>query len=54
MRTHSLRAGCATGASGRYLEAQDQAQTGHASDAMVGRYDRDGELRLDNAEGMLL
>ena len=30
------------------------SQTGHASDAMLTRYVRDGELFLDNAAGALL
>ncbi len=29
-------------------------QTGHASDAMLARYIRDGELFVDNAAGALL
>ena len=29
-------------------------QTGHASDAMLARYVRDGELFVDNAAGSLL
>lgn len=29
-------------------------QTGHASDAMLGRYIRDGELFVGNAAGALL
>ena len=31
-----------------------RAQAGHASDAMLSRYIRDGELFLDNAAGALL
>jgi len=31
-----------------------RAQTGHASDAMLARYVRDGELFIDNASGALL
>jgi hypothetical protein len=31
-----------------------KAQTGHASDAMLSRYVRDGELFADNAAGALL
>jgi hypothetical protein len=31
-----------------------RAQTGHASDAMLARYIRDGELFIDNAAGTLL
>ena len=30
------------------------AQTGHASDAMLARYIRDGEMFVDNAAGALL
>lgn len=29
-------------------------QTGHASDVMLGRYIRDGELFTDNAAGVIL
>jgi hypothetical protein len=31
-----------------------RAQTGHASDAMLGRYMRNRELRTGNAAGSLL
>ena len=31
-----------------------RSQTGHASDAMLARYVRDGELFVDNAAGVLL
>jgi hypothetical protein len=31
-----------------------RGQTGHASDAMLARYVRDGELFIDNAAGALL
>jgi hypothetical protein len=31
-----------------------RAQTGHASDAMLGRYIRDGEIFVGNAAGALL
>lgn len=52
---HSLRAGFATsavmvGASTFKI----RAQTGHKSDAMLGRYVRDGNLFTDNAAGAVL
>ncbi len=31
-----------------------RSQTGHASDAMLARYVRDGELFVDNAAGAVL
>ncbi len=52
---HSLRAGFATSAvQGGVSTLKIRAQTGHASDAMLGRYIRDGELFVDNAAGALL
>jgi hypothetical protein len=43
---HSLRAGLATW--------KIRQQTGHASDAMLARYIREGQLFADNAVGALL
>ncbi|MFO1097205.1 MAG: site-specific integrase [Xanthobacteraceae bacterium] len=52
---HSLRAGLATSAAQAGVSAwKIRQQTGHASDAMLGRYVRDGELFIDNAAGALL
>ena len=52
---HSLRAGFATSAvQARVSILKVRAQTGHASDAMLARYIRDGELFVDNAAGVLL
>src|SRR5688572_28418076 len=52
---HSLRAGFATSAAQAGASSwKIRAQTGHASDAMLGRYIRDGELFNDNAAGALL
>lgn len=52
---HSLRAGFATSAAQAGVSTTKiRAQTGHASDAMLGRYIRDGELFIDNAAGALL
>jgi integrase len=52
---HSLRAGFATSAAQAGVSTTKiRAQTGHASDAMLGRYIRDGELFLGNAAGALL
>jgi integrase len=52
---HSLRAGFATSASqAGVLSLKIRQQTGHASDAMLARYVRNGELFTDNACGMLL
>jgi integrase len=52
---HSLRAGFATSAVQAGVSTlKVRAQTGHASDAMLGLYIRDGELFLDNAAGALL
>jgi integrase len=47
---HSLRAGFATSAT----RAKIRQQTGHASDAMLSRYVREGELFRGNAAGILL
>lgn len=52
---HSLRAGFATSAVMAGASTwKIRAQTGHASDAMLSRYVRSGELFTDNASGMLL
>jgi integrase len=52
---HSLRAGFATSAAQAGVSTlKIRAQTGHASDAMVSRYVRDGELFVGNAAGILL
>ena len=52
---HSLRGGFATSAVQAGVSTfKVRAQTGHASDAMLARYIRDGELFLDNAAGALL
>jgi integrase len=52
---HSLHAGFATSAAqAGILSLKIRAQTGHASDAMLARYIRDGELFTENAAGMLL
>jgi integrase len=52
---HSLRAGLATSAVQAGVSTlKIRGQTGHASDAMLVRYVRDGELFLDNAAGALL
>ena len=52
---HSLRAGLATSAAQAGVSAwKIRQQTGHASDAMLGRYVRDGELFIHNAAGTLL
>ncbi|MBB4201052.1 integrase [Rhodoblastus sphagnicola] len=52
---HSLRSGLATSAAQAGVETRKiKDQTGHASDAMLRRYIRDGELFLDNAAGALL
>lgn len=52
---HSLRAGFATSAAQTGVSTlKIRAQTGHASDAMLARYIRDGELFTGNAAGMLL
>lgn len=52
---HSLRAGFATSAAQAGVSTiKIRAQTGHASDVMLGRYIRDGELFTGNAAGALL
>jgi integrase len=52
---HSLRAGFATSAAQMAVPIlKIRAQTGHASDAMLARYVRDGELFVGNAAGALL
>lgn len=52
---HSLRAGLATSAAQAGLPGWlIRRQTGHASDAMLARYIRDGELFTRNAAGALL
>jgi len=52
---HSLRAGFATSATRMGVSTfKIRQQTGHASDAMLSRYVRDGELFLGNAAGVLL
>jgi integrase len=52
---HSLRAGLATSAAAAGVSSwKIRQQTGHASDAMLARYIRDGELFVDNAVAVLL
>ncbi len=52
---HSLRAGLATSAARAGVPVwKIRDQTGHASDAMLGRYVREGELFLGNAAGAIL
>ncbi|MFO6464192.1 site-specific integrase [Jannaschia sp. KMU-145] len=52
---HSLRAGFATSAAKAGVASYKiKQQTGHKSDAMLGRYIRDGELFEGNAAGVLL
>jgi integrase len=52
---HSLRAGFATSAVQAGVSTlKIRGQTGHASDAMLARYIRDGELFVGNAAGALL
>ena len=52
---HSLRAGLATSAAMAGVNSLDiRKQTGHASDAMLARYVRSGELFVNNASGALL
>lgn len=52
---HSLRSGFATSAAIAGVATwRIRKQTGHASDAMLGRYIRDGELFQDNAAGAVL
>jgi hypothetical protein len=51
----SLRAGLVTSAAQQGISSwKIRQQTGHASDAMMARYVRDGEMFLDNAAGALL
>jgi integrase len=52
---HSLRAGFATSAAQAGVQAwRIKAQTRHASDAMLARYIREGDLFSDNAVGAVL
>lgn len=52
---HSLRAGFITSAAKAGISSwKIRQQTGHASDAMVGRYIRDQHIFTDNAAGVLL
>jgi integrase len=52
---HSLRAGLATSAAQAGVPSwKIRQQTGHASDAMLARYVRDGNLFVENAAGALL
>jgi integrase len=52
---HSLRAGFATSAAQAGVSTlKIRSQTGHASDAMLARYVRDGELLTGNAASALL
>jgi integrase len=52
---HSLRAGLATSAAQAGVPSwKIRQQTGHASEAMLARYIRDGELFVDNVAGALL
>ena len=52
---HSLRAGLATSAAQAGVPTwKIRQQTGHASDAMLSRYVRDGELFVGNAVSALL
>ncbi len=52
---HSLRVGIATSAAASGVSSRKiRQQTSHASDAMLARYIRDGELFVDNAAGALL
>jgi len=52
---HSLRAGFAASAVQAGVSTlKIRAQTGHASDAMLAHYVRDGELFVDNAASELL
>jgi integrase len=52
---HSLRAGfCTSSAQAGASTFKIRAQSGHASDNMLARYVRDGQLFLDNAAGVLL
>jgi integrase len=52
---HSLRAGLVTSAAQAGIASwKIRQQTRHASDAMLARYIRDGELFTDNTAGQLL
>src|SRR5690606_22083674 len=52
---HSLRAGLATSAAMAGASAwKIRQQTGHASDAMLNRYIRDGDMFTSNAAGIVL
>jgi len=52
---HSLRAGLATSAAMAGASTfKIRAQTGHASDAMLARYIRDGDMFTNNAAGIIL
>ena len=52
---HSLRAGLATSAAAAGVPVwKIRDQTGHASDAMLHRYIRTGEIFINNAAGALL
>ena len=52
---HSLRSGFATSAAQAGVSSwRIRQQTGHASDAMLAKYIRAGELFVDNAAGALL
>ena len=52
---HSLRAGLATSAAQAGVPSwKIRQQTGHASDAMLARYVRDGNLFIQNAAGAVL
>lgn len=52
---HSLRAGLATSAATAGASAfKIRAQTGHASEAMLARYIRDGDMFTDNAAARVL
>lgn len=52
---HSLRAGFATSAAQAGVSTlKIRAMTGHAADAMLARYVREGELFVGNAAGVLL
>lgn len=52
---HSLRAGLATSAAMAGASTwKIKRQTGHASDAMLSRYIRDGDMFTDNAAGVVL
>jgi integrase len=52
---HSLRAGLATSAAAAGVSSwKIRQQAGHASDAMLARYIRNGEMFIDNAASALL